>query len=77
MIENASTENASTNLQGWKTQVRKRQVRITYLASHTIIQLASLIELTFYSTQRHAKSEQRIKSGKYKHYSTANCKTGQ
>jgi len=33
--------------------------------------------LTFYSTQRHAKSEQRIKSGKHKHYSTANCKTGQ
>jgi len=32
-------ENASTN---------------TYLASHTIIQLASVIKLTFHSTQRHA-----------------------
>ena len=41
-------ENASTN---------------TYLASHTIIQLASVIKLTFDSTQRHPKSEQRIKSG--------------
>jgi len=52
MMENASTENTSTNVQGWKTQVRKRQVRIAY----TIIQLASVIKLTFYSTQRHAKS---------------------
>jgi len=70
-MENASTENTSTNVQGWKTQVRRTQVRITYLASHTIIQLASVIKLIFYSTQRHAKSEQRIKSGKHKHYSTA------
>jgi len=54
MMENATTENASTN---------------TYLASHTIIQLASVIKLTFDSTQRHAKREQRIKS--------ANCKNGQ
>ena len=26
-VENACTENASTNLQGWKTQVRKMQVQ--------------------------------------------------
>ena len=31
----------------------------TYLASHTIIQLASAIKLTFYSTQRHTEREQR------------------
>ena len=68
MMENVSTENTSTNVQGWKTQVWKTQVRI-YLASHTIIQLASVIKLTFYSRQRRAKREQRIKS--------ANCKTGQ
>jgi len=48
MMENASTENTSTNVQGWKTQVRKRQVRIAY----TIIQLASVIKLTVYSTRK-------------------------
>ena len=49
-MEYASTENtSSTN---------------TYLSAETIIQLASVIKLTFYGTQRHAKSEQAIKSGK-------------
>ena len=47
--ESAGVENASTN---------------TYLSAETIIQLASVIKLIFYSTQRHPKSEQAVKSGK-------------
>ena len=47
--ESAGVENASTN---------------TYLSAETIIQLASVIKLTFYSTQRHPKSKQAIKSEK-------------
>ena len=44
---NGGNENASTN---------------TYLSAETITQLASVIKMTFDSTQRRQKNEQAIKS---------------
>ena len=69
--ENASTEDTSMDVQKRKYGKCKYESAgvengstNTYLSAETIVQLASVIKLTFYCTQRHRKREQAIKSRK-------------